>query len=520
MSKKPTVLLILDGYGLNDKKEGNAVAQAKTPVMDRLMKEYPFKKGNASGMFVGLPDGQMGNSEVGHLNMGAGRIVYQDLTRITKEIEDGDFFKNEALLAAVENCKKNNSDLHLYGLVSDGGVHSHITHIYGLLELAKREGLKNVYVHCFLDGRDTPPASGKGYVEQLEAKMKEIGVGKVASVQGRYYVMDRDKNWDRVEKGYAALVYGEGNEAESATAGIQASYDNGKTDEFVIPFVVKESGKPVATIKPNDSVIFYNFRPDRAREITRALCCEDFDGFERRNGFMPLKYVCFTEYDVTIPNKQIAFNKVSLNNTFGEFLASKGLRQARIAETEKYAHVTFFFNGGVEAPNEGEDRILVDSPKYVPTYDKKPRMSAYSVCDKLSEAITKKDENGESYYDVIICNFANPDMVGHTGVLDSAVKAIEVIDECLGEIVNFIKEVGGQMFICADHGNAEQLVDYETGAPFTAHTTNPVPFLVINCDKAKDIREGGRLCDIVPTMLDMMDIEKPAEMTGESLLIK
>ena len=520
MSKKPTVLLILDGYGLNDKTEGNAVAQAKTPVMDRLMKEYPFKKGNASGLFVGLPDGQMGNSEVGHLNMGAGRIVYQDLTRITKEIEDGDFFKNEALLAAVENCKKYNSDLHLYGLVSDGGVHSHITHIYGLLELAKREGLKNVYVHCFLDGRDTPPASGKGYVEQLEAKMAEIGVGKVATVQGRYYVMDRDKNWDRVEKGYAALVYGEGNEAESATAGIQASYDNGKTDEFVIPFVVKENGKPVATIKPNDSVIFYNFRPDRAREITRAMCCEDFDGFERRNGFMPLKYVCFTEYDVTIPNKQIAFNKVQLTNTFGEFLASKGMKQARIAETEKYAHVTFFFNGGVEAPNAGEDRILVDSPKYVPTYDKKPRMSAYSVCDKLSEAITKKDDNGDAYYDVIICNFANPDMVGHTGVLDSAVKAIEVIDECLGEIVNFIKEVDGQMFICADHGNAEQLVDYETGAPFTAHTTNPVPFIVVNCDKAKDIKEGGRLCDIVPTMLDMMGIEKPSEMSGESLLIK
>ena len=520
MSKKPTVLLILDGYGLNEKTEGNAVALAKTPVMDRLMKEYPFKKGNASGLFVGLPDGQMGNSEVGHLNMGAGRIVYQDLTRITKEIEDGDFFKNEALLAAVDNCRKNNSDLHLYGLVSDGGVHSHITHIYGLLELAKREGLKNVFVHCFLDGRDTPPASGKSYVEQLESKMSEIGIGKVASVQGRYYVMDRDKNWDRVEKGYAALVYGEGNEAESAAAGIQASYDQGVTDEFVVPFVVKENGSPVATIKPNDSVIFYNFRPDRAREITRAMCCEDFDGFERRNGFMPLKYVCFTEYDVTIPNKQIAFNKVQLTNTFGEFLAARGMRQARIAETEKYAHVTFFFNGGVEAPNAGEDRILVDSPKYVPTYDKKPRMSAYSVCDKLSEAITKKDENGEAYYDVIICNFANPDMVGHTGVLESAVKAIEVIDECLGEIVEFVKQVDGQMFICADHGNAEQLVDYETGAPFTAHTTNPVPFIVVNCDKAKDIKEGGRLCDIVPTMLDMMGIEQPAEMTGESLLVK
>ena len=520
MAKKPTVLLILDGYGLNEKTEGNAVALAKTPVMDRLMKEYPFKKGNASGLFVGLPDGQMGNSEVGHLNMGAGRIVYQDLTRITKEIEDGDFFKNPVLLEAVENCKKNDSSLHLYGLVSDGGVHSHITHIYGLLELAKRSGLEKVYVHCFLDGRDTPPASGKDYVAQLEAKMKEIGVGQVASVQGRYYVMDRDKNWDRVEKGYAALVYGEGEEASSATEGIQASYDKGITDEFVVPFVIKKNGEPVATIKPNDSVIFYNFRPDRAREITRALCCEDFDFFERRNGFFPLKYVCFTEYDVTIPNKKIAFEKISLTNTFGEFLASKGLRQARIAETEKYAHVTFFFNGGVEAPNAGEDRILVDSPKYVPTYDKKPRMSAYTVCDRLSEAITKKDDNGEAYYDVIICNFANPDMVGHTGVLPAAIEAIEVIDKCLGEIESFVKEVNGQMFICADHGNAEMLIDYSTGEPFTAHTTNPVPFIVVNADGVKDLKEGGRLCDIVPTLLDMMGIDKPAEMTGESLIIR
>ena len=520
MSKKPTVLLILDGYGLNEKTEGNAVALAKTPVMDRFMKEYPFVKGNASGMFVGLPDGQMGNSEVGHLNMGAGRIVYQDLTRITKEIQDGDFFENKVLLEAVENCKKNNSSLHLYGLVSDGGVHSHITHIYGLLELAKRNGLDKVYVHCFLDGRDTPPASGKDYVAELEAKMAEIGVGEVASVQGRYYVMDRDKNWDRVEKGYAALVYGEGNEAESATAGIQASYDAGVTDEFVVPFVVKKDGAPVATIKPNDSVIFFNFRPDRAREITRAMCTEDFDGFNRRDGYFPVKYVCFTEYDVTIPNKKIAFEKVQLTNTFGEYLAKLGLKQARIAETEKYAHVTFFFNGGVEAPNEGEDRILVDSPKYVPTYDKKPRMSAYTVCDKLSQAITKKDDDGNAYYDVIICNFANPDMVGHTGVQESAIKAIEVIDECLGELEGFIKEVDGQMFICADHGNAEQLIDYETGNPFTAHTTNPVPFILLNGPEGAKLREGGKLADIIPTLLDMMGVEKPAEMTGESLLLR
>ncbi|MCR4992561.1 MAG: 2,3-bisphosphoglycerate-independent phosphoglycerate mutase [Lachnospiraceae bacterium] len=520
MAKKPTVLLILDGYGLNVKTEGNAVAQAKTPVMDRLMKEYPFVKGNASGMFVGLPDGQMGNSEVGHLNMGAGRIVYQDLTRITKEIQDGDFFKNPELLRAVENCKKNDSALHLYGLVSDGGVHSHITHIYGLLELAKRNDLKKVYVHCFLDGRDTPPASGKDYVAQLEAEMAKIGVGEVASVQGRYYVMDRDKNWDRVEKGYAALVYGEGNEAESATAGIQASYDAGVTDEFVVPFVVKKDGKPVATIKANDSVIFFNFRPDRAREITHAMCDEQFDGFERRFGFLPLTYVCFTEYDVTIKNKTVAFEKVQLTNTFGEYISKLGLKQARIAETEKYAHVTFFFNGGVEAPNPNEDRILVDSPKYVPTYDKKPRMSAYTVCDKLSQAITKKDEDGNAYYDVIICNFANPDMVGHTGVLPSAVKAIEVIDECLGELETFIKEVDGTMFICADHGNAEQLIDYETGAPFTAHTTNPVPFILVNYKDGVKLREGGKLADIIPTLLEIMEIPQPKEMTGESLLVK
>ena len=519
MAKKPTVLLILDGYGLNDKTEGNAVAQAKTPVMDRLMKEYPFVKGNASGMFVGLPDGQMGNSEVGHLNMGAGRIVYQDLTRITKEIQDGDFFKNPELLRAVENCKKNDSALHLYGLVSDGGVHSHITHIYGLLELAKRNDLKNVYVHCFLDGRDTPPASGKDYVAQLEAEMAKIGVGEVASVQGRYYVMDRDKNWDRVEKGYAALVYGEGNEADSATGGIQASYDAGVTDEFVVPFVVKKNGAPVATIKANDSVVFFNFRPDRAREITHAMCDEEFTGFERRFGFLPLTYVCFTEYDVTIKNKTVAFEKVQLTNTFGEYISKLGLKQARIAETEKYAHVTFFFNGGVETPNEGEDRILVNSPKYVPTYDKKPRMSAYTVCDRLSEAITAKNEDGSSKYDVIICNFANPDMVGHTGVLEAAIEAIEVIDKCVGEVVNFVKEVGGTMFICADHGNAEQLIDYETGDPFTAHTTNPVPFILVNGPEGKKLREGGCLADIVPTIIELMGMEQPKEMTGKSLLV-
>ncbi len=520
MAKKPIVLLILDGYGLNDKKEGNAVAQADTPVMDRLMAECPFVKGNASGMAVGLPDGQMGNSEVGHLNMGAGRIVYQELTRITKEIMDGDFFRNEELLAAIENCKKNDSALHLYGLLSDGGVHSHNTHLYALLKLAKDCGLSKVYVHCFLDGRDTPPASGKDFVAALEQEMASIGVGEVATISGRYYAMDRDKNWDRVEKAYAALVYGEGNKADSAAQAMEETYANGVTDEFVIPTVIMKNGAPTATIQANDSIIFFNFRPDRAREITRTFCCEDFDGFERRNGFLPLTYVCFSEYDVTIPNKTIAFKKVEVTNTFGEWLAANGLKQARIAETEKYAHVTFFFNGGIEAPNEGEDRILVDSPKYVPTYDKKPRMSAYTVCDRLSEAITKKNDDGEAYYDVIICNFANPDMVGHTGVLEAAKQAIEDIDRCVGEVVEFVKEAGGVMFICADHGNAEQLVDYETGAPFTAHTTNPVPFILVNAEEGTKLREGGCLADIIPTLIELMGKEQPKEMTGKSLIQK
>ena len=464
-------------------------------------------------MAVGLPDGQMGNSEVGHLNMGAGRIVYQELTRITKEIQDGTFFENEELLAAVENVKKNDSALHCFGLLSDGGVHSHNTHLYGLLELAKRNGLEKVYVHCFLDGRDTPPASGKGYIEELQAKMKEIGVGEIGVVSGRYYAMDRDNNYDRVEKAYLALTKGEGVKGTDAAEAVQKSYDEGITDEFVVPTVMEKDGAPVTTIKDGDSVVFFNFRPDRAREITRCFCDDDFKGFAREKK-LDIKFVCFTEYDVTIPNKSVAFKKVEVTNTFGEYLAANNMKQARIAETEKYAHVTFFFNGGVEAPNEGEDRILVDSPKYVPTYDKKPRMSAYTVCDELCKAIT----GGQ--YDVIICTFANPDMVGHTGVQDAAVKAIEVIDECLGEIVEFIKEVDGQLFICADHGNAEQLIDYETGAPFTAHTTNPVPFILVNADPAYKLRENGCLADIVPTLIELMGMEQPKEMTGKSLLVK
>ena len=518
MSKKPVVLMILDGYGLNERKDGNAVAQANTPVMDRLMKEYPFVKGNASGMAVGLPEGQMGNSEVGHLNMGAGRIVYQELTRITKEIQDGTFFENPALLQAVENCKKNDSALHLMGLLSDGGVHSHNTHLYGLLELAKRNGLTKVFVHCFLDGRDTPPASGKEFAEALNAEMEKIGVGKIASVMGRYYAMDRDNNYDRVKLAYDALTKGEGITAACGICGIQNSYDKGETDEFVKPTVVVEDGKPVTTVQNGDSIVFFNFRPDRAREITRAFCDDDFKGFDR-GPRMDIKYVCFSDYDPTIANKEVAFHKIAVTNTFGEWLAANGCKQARIAETEKYAHVTFFFNGGVEEPNAGEERILVNSPKYVPTYDKKPRMSAYTVCDKISEAITAKDENGEPYYDVIICNFANPDMVGHTGVLEAAIEAVEVIDKCVGEIVNLVKETDGALFICADHGNAEQLVDYDTSEPFTAHTTNPVPFILVNYDEAYTLREGGCLADIVPTLIQIMGKTQPEEMTGTSLLV-
>ena len=512
MSKKPTVLMILDGFGLNEKHEANAVYEAKTPNIDGLMKEYPFVKGYASGLSVGLPDGQMGNSEVGHMNMGAGRIVYQELTRITKEIEDGTFFENPVLKDAMEKVKENHSALHMWGLLSDGGVHSHITHLYGLLEMAKREGLDKVYVHCFLDGRDTAPTSGITYVKALEEKMTELGVGKIASLSGRYYAMDRDNRWDRVQKAYDVLTKGEGEHADSAVEAMQASYDKDVTDEFVVPTAIVEDGRPVATVSDKDSVIFFNFRPDRAREMTRAFCADAFDGFDR-GARKDVTYVCFTEYDATIPNTEIAFRKVELHNTFGEYLAAHGKTQARIAETEKYAHVTFFFNGGVEEPNPGEDRILVKSPK-VATYDLKPEMSAYEVCDRLCEAI----RGGK--YDVIIVNFANPDMVGHTGIEEAAIKAVEAVDECVGRAVEALKEVDGVMFLCADHGNAEQLKDYTTGAPFTAHTTNPVPFILINADPAYGLREGGCLADIVPTLLELMEMEQPKEMTGKSLLIR
>lgn len=513
MSKKPVVLMVLDGYGISDKTEGNAIALANTPVMDKLMAECPFVKGNASGLAVGLPDGQMGNSEVGHMNIGAGRIIYQELTRITKSIEDGDFFENAEMLEAIDNCKKNNSDLHLWGLLSDGGVHSHNTHLYAILELCKRQGLSNVYVHPFFDGRDTPPASGKGFLEELIAKMKEIGVGKVASMSGRYYAMDRDNRWDRVELAYKSLVTGEGVQAEDAVTAMQESYDKEVYDEFVLPTVINENGKPVSLVKPNDSVIFFNFRPDRAREITRAFCCDDFDGFERANGHMPLVYVCFKDYDEAIPNKLVAFKKESVENTFGEYLAACGKTQLRLAETEKYAHVTFFFNGGVEEPNRDEDRILVKSPA-VATYDLQPEMSAPEVGVDLVEAITSDK------YDVIIINFANPDMVGHTGIIPAAVNAVERVDKCVGEAVEAVKKADGVLFICADHGNAEQMVNYETGAPHTAHTTNPVPFILYNYEDGVKLREGGCLADIAPTLLEIMELPQPEEMTGRSLIVK
>ena len=509
--KRPTVLLILDGYGLSEQTEHNAIALADTPVMDRLMEEYPFAKGNASGLAVGLPEGQMGSSEVGHLNMGAGRIVYQDLVRITKEIESGSFFENEALLKAMDNAKENGTSLHIFGLLSDGGVHSHNFHLYALLELAKRRGLNKVYVHCFTDGRDTPPESGKDYIQALQDEMDRIGCGRIATVAGRYYAMDRDNHWDRIEKAYRAITLGEGETADSAMEAVTQSYAKGETDEFILPTVVMENGAPTAVVGDGDSVVFYNFRSDRAKEMTRVFCCEAFDGFDR-GPRKQVTYVCFTDYDATIPNKEVAFEKEEMVNTFGEWLAANGLKQARIAETEKYAHVTSFFNGGKEAPNEGEDRFLIPSPQ-VATYDLQPEMSAQAVCDTLIDKI----RSGE--YDVIVANFANSDMVGHTGVEKAAVEAVECLDECIGRVVETIREVDGQLFICADHGNAEVMVNEETGEPWTAHTSNPVPFILVNYDPAYCLREGGCLADIAPTLIEMMGMEKPAEMTGKSLLI-
>lgn len=510
--KKPVVLIIMDGWGYNPRQEGNAVALGKTPNLDFYEKNYPYTLIGSSGMDVGLPEGQMGNSEVGHLNLGAGRIVYQEFTRVTKSIKDGDFFEKEEFLMAIENCKKYNSALHLMGLLSDGGVHSHNTHLYALLELAKKHNLDKVYVHCFLDGRDVPPSSAKIYIEDLENEMKKIGVGKIATIMGRYYAMDRDKRWDRVEKAYNAMVFGEGEFANSGVEAVEKSYQIGNTDEFVLPTVIIENGKPVAKINEHDSIIFFNFRPDRARQITRAFCDVEFDGFERKNGYFDVFFVCMTQYDATIKNCYIAFKPEGLENTLGEFLSKLDLKQLRIAETEKYAHVTFFFNGGVEVPNAGEDRVLIPSPK-VATYDLKPEMSAYEVTEALIERIESEQ------YDVIICNYANGDMVGHTGILEAAIKAVEAVDECIGRVVNKVLEKGGAVIITADHGNCEQMIDYETGEPHTAHTTNKVPLYLIGYGNVK-LREGGILADISPTILDILGIKQPEEMKGRSLIIK
>ncbi len=512
MGKKTTVLMILDGFGMSEKVEGNAIKQANTPILDGIFKKYPFVKGYASGRDVGLPEGQMGNSEVGHLNMGAGRIVYQELTRITKAIEDGDFYQNSQLLQAVEHCKKNSSALHLCGLVSNGGVHSHNTHLYALLRLAKKHDLEKVYVHAFLDGRDTPPSSGADYVAELAEKIREIEVGQFATVTGRYYAMDRDKRWERVQEAYDAMVLGKGVTATDAIHGIKQSYEKGKTDEFVpATVIVDEKGMAKGKISDHDAVIFFNFRPDRAREITRAICDPEFDGFNRGKVLEDLKYVCFTEYDITIPNKEVAFKPQKLTNTLGAYVSSLGLKQLRTAETEKYAHVTFFFNGGVEEPNPNEDRWLVPSPK-VATYDLQPEMSAFEVTEGLVRAIRSKE------YDLIIINFANSDMVGHTGILEAAIKAVEAVDTCVGKVMEALLEAGGNMFLCADHGNSDQMIDYVTHEPFTAHTTNPVPFVLINYTDGVGLREEGRLADIAPTLLEMMGLPIPEEMTGKSLL--
>ncbi|MCD7774941.1 MAG: 2,3-bisphosphoglycerate-independent phosphoglycerate mutase [Clostridiales bacterium] len=501
--KKPYVLCIMDGFGNNPDSYGNAIKAAKTPNLDKLFADCPNTLIGASGLDVGLPDGQMGNSEVGHTNIGAGRVVYQELTRITKSIEDGDFFENEALVGAMENCKKNGTALHIMGLMSNGGVHSHNTHLYAIVEMAKKYGLEKVFIHCFMDGRDVPPTSGKDFVSELFHKLKDIGVGKIATIEGRYYAMDRDNRWERVVKAYDAITKCEGVKFTCGKELMEQSYADGVTDEFVVPSV-NEEAEPV---KDGDSVVFFNFRPDRAREITRAFVDPDFTGFEREQ-IKNLYYVCMTQYDASMPNVHVAFKPESLDNTFGEYLSDKGMTQLRIAETEKYAHVTFFFNGGVEKQYPGEDRILVNSPK-VATYDLQPEMSAYEVTDKVVEQI----ESGK--FDAVILNFANCDMVGHTGVFDAAVKAVETVDECVGRTVEAVKKMNGVMLITADHGNADKMMEAD-GSPFTAHTTNLVPLIVVNKDC--QLRDGGKLCDLCPTLLDIMGLEQPPEMTGKSLI--
>ena len=516
MNTRPACLFIMDGYGIRESADGNAIKIAKSGVIEDYAERYPSTTLQASGMFVGLPDGQMGNSEVGHLNIGAGRVVYQELTRITKAIEDGDFFDNEVLNAAIDSALEKGKKLHLYGLTSSGGVHSHTTHLYGLLDLCRRRGIKDVFVHCFMDGRDVSPTSGVDFIAELENKIKETGVGKISSISGRYYAMDRDNRWERVEKAYDSLTVGNGVPATDAVQAMKDSYASGVTDEFVLPTNILENGKPIGLIEEGDSIIFFNFRPDRARELTRAFTQEDFSGFERKTGYLAPKYVCFTQYDATFAsfkNVDIAFKPQSLKNTLGEFLADNGYTQLRIAETEKYAHVTFFFNGGVEAPNPNEYRDLIASPK-VATYDLKPEMSAYEVTDKVLEEIASDK------FDVIIMNYANCDMVGHTGVRDAAVKAVQAVESCMKRVVDAVLEKGGSVLITADHGNADQMFA-EDGTPFTQHSTNPVPFVLVSEQfKNVKLREGGALSDLAPTLLEVMGESQPAEMTGKSLILK
>ena len=501
--KTPTTLIIMDGFGLEGPSAGNAVVNAPTPNLDRIFRDFPGCRLSASGLDVGLPEGQMGNSEVGHTNMGAGRVVFQDLPHISRDIESGEFFKNPAYLEAMSNCREWGSALHLMGLLSDGGVHSHITHLFALLKMAKEQGLEKVYVHCFLDGRDVPPSSGKSYVEQLQAEIQKLGVGQIATVMGRYYAMDRDKRWDRVQKAYDAIACGEGTFEADAAEAVQKSYDAGVTDEFVVPVVCVKN----AQVRDNDSIIFFNFRPDRAREISHCFVDEDFTDIQRRTGFLSVDFVCTTEYDATLPNVTVAYPHQKLVNTFGEYISKLGLTQLRIAETEKYAHVTFFFNGGVEEVFPGEDRCLIPSPK-VATYDLQPEMSAYQV----TEEAVKRIESGA--YDVVILNFANCDMVGHTGVYDAACKAVSTVDECVNRVVEATSKMGGVSLITADHGNAERMSD-ANGEPFTAHTTNLVPFYIVGA--SVQLRDG-RLADIAPTMLDLMGLEKPSEMDGKTLI--
>jgi len=503
--KTPITLIIMDGYGFAPAGEGNAISAASTPNLDELFQTSSHSKLSASGLDVGLPDGQMGNSEVGHTNIGAGRVVFQELPRITKSIADGDFFENKAIIGAIENCKRNGTALHLMGLLSDGGVHSHLTHLFALIEAAKRAGLTRVYVHCFMDGRDVSPTSGADFVEQTVNACKEIGVGQVATIMGRFYAMDRDNRWDRVERAYRAMVLGEGNVVADPIAGVRASYEAGVTDEFIEPMICAEN----ACIGDNDSIVFFNFRPDRAREITRTFVDPEFSGFNRPNGCFPVCYVCMTQYDAAMPNVDVAFRPQSLVNTFGEYISRLGLKQLRIAETEKYAHVTFFFNGGVETMYEGEDRMLINSPK-VATYDLQPEMSAIEVADKAVELI-----RGQTY-DVVILNFANCDMVGHTGVFAAAKAAVETVDACVGRVVEATREIGGISIITADHGNADCMLQEDGISPFTAHTTNQVPFILVG---ASATLRDGKLADIAPTMLDLMGIAKPEEMDGSSLIV-